>query len=303
MKLFKISGYSIFVTTLLLVMSFFRIDVAAQDNYLTAREAPKVLNGTKVLNLEPSSLTGYCSSSGGSTKFESIQAVDVSPNPDGSTLTITVSVYIANPNGCESGKSCSSYDANPESVNVWIDWNGNGTFDSSEQVINVNATGYLNINYSGTMTVLQQFTIPSSYADKFYFRANLGWGSDPGPCDPGWSWGKVVDKKITLPALQVPKVTDLKLLLEQSDRFGWPPRFQGCISAGEIERGDFAALVEVNGGCVVAGEFLAPELSRALVQGEAGKAQAIAAHANERGRPVGKRIASEQCHHRLVARQ
>ena len=211
MKLFKISGYSIFVTTLLLVMSFFRIDVAAQDNYLTAREAPKVLNGTKVLNLEPSSLTGYCSSSGGSTKFESIQAVDVSPNPDGSTLTITVSVYIANPNGCESGKSCSSYDANPESVNVWIDWNGNGTFDSSEQVINVNATGYLNINYSGTMTVVQQVTIPSSYADKLYLRANLGWGSDPGPCDSSWSWGNVVDQEITLPALQVPKITDLKI--------------------------------------------------------------------------------------------
>lgn len=89
---------------------------------------------------------GYCDSLGGSTSFESIRSVTLTPNPDG-TYRLVVQVFIANPTGCKVGKECPEYDNSPEFVNVWIDWNGDGNWDDSERVLDAALTGYFNINY------------------------------------------------------------------------------------------------------------------------------------------------------------
>jgi hypothetical protein len=137
-------------------------------------------------------------SPGGSTQFEYIQAVTLTRQP-GEILRVQVDVFIANPTGCTSGNPCPEYDDSPEAVNVWIDWNGDQAWAPAEQVLDQFGTGYLNINYSGTMTFIQDVPIPPTHVASTYLRANLGWGFDPNdPCDPGWTWGNVYDMPVQL---------------------------------------------------------------------------------------------------------
>ena len=94
---------------------------------------------------------GYCPSSGGSTQYEHISNAILTPNGDG-TMKLQVNVFIANPEGCVAGQECPSYDPSPEHVNAWIDWNGDKKWDEAERVMDKDLTGYLAINYGGTMT-------------------------------------------------------------------------------------------------------------------------------------------------------
>nr|QNO53283.1 hypothetical protein OJOIIACA_00007 [Methanosarcinales archaeon ANME-1 ERB6] len=98
-----------------------------------------------------SSAPGYCPSYGGSHSYEYISSVTYTQNPGG-TMTITVDIYIANPTGCTYGNPCPEYDNSPEYVNVWVDWDGDKVFESGEKVIDAALTGYLGLNYHGTMT-------------------------------------------------------------------------------------------------------------------------------------------------------
>ena len=128
-------------------------------------------------------------------------------------MTITVNVYIANPSGCTYGEPCPSYDSSPEYVHVWVDWNGDKVFGDDEQVINDALTGYLNINYRGTMVSSHVVTVPSDAANHTWMRANLGWSSygDPcnNPCSSSWSWGSVIDKEIGI--LTPPSIKDINI--------------------------------------------------------------------------------------------
>lgn len=150
-----------------------------------------------------SSAPGYCPSYGGSHLYEYISEVKYERKPGG-TLSITVDIYIANPTGCTAGQPCPEYDNSPEYINVWVDWNGDKVFDSGEKVIDIALTGYLGINYRGTMTTSDIITIPSDAVPVTWMRTNLGWGHDPNdPCELNWTWGDIVDKEVHLGPIKV----------------------------------------------------------------------------------------------------
>jgi hypothetical protein len=150
---------------------------------------------------------GYCASSGGSTLYENISGVTITPQPDGQ-FVLSVDVNIANPTGCTSGNPCPEYDNSPEYVNAWIDWNRDGAWQASERVMDEAMTGYLSINYRGTMTAKTVFTPPASLPqDPTWLRANLGWATDPNdPCTPSWTWGNVYDAEQIFPRPKVESV-------------------------------------------------------------------------------------------------
>ena len=164
---------------------------------------PDIPENTKTITA-----TGYCASDGGSIEYESISHVTLTPLPNSATYKLEVQVFIANPTGCGAGQPCPEYDDSPEYVNVWIDWNGDKTWDNSEKVMDLALTGYSNINYSGTMTAVTQFSKPTIVTeDPTWLRANLGWGYDPNnPCEMNWIWGNVVDQ---LEQFKLPKIKDI----------------------------------------------------------------------------------------------
>jgi PKD repeat protein len=180
--------------------------VETADIYPACSERPMPAGGeiTKA-TIEASLAPGYCPSSGGSREYEYISSVTYTINPGG-TMTITVDIFIANPSGCTYGEPCPEYDESPEYINVWIDWNGDKDFsDPGEKVIDVALTGYLGINYRGTMTSSKIVTIPQNTVNFTWTRVNLGWGHDPNnPCEYSWEWGDVVDKEVMVrPELEI----------------------------------------------------------------------------------------------------
>ncbi|MCB0211510.1 MAG: hypothetical protein KDJ52_19385 [Anaerolineae bacterium] len=149
----------------------------------------------------------YCPSQGGNTDWERIDYVDLVKNPSG-TMRLTAQVFIDNPTSCTPGEECPDYDPYPEHVKAWIDWNGDKEWDDSELVMSERLTGYLNINYYGTMTAITQFTPPISATNgDTWLRANLGWGDDPGACQKEWHFGNVVDKPLHVSKLKIKKIT------------------------------------------------------------------------------------------------
>lgn len=173
----------------------------------------------------PKNAPGYCPSSGGSTHYERIQSVTLTRQPSGSWMLV-VEVYIANPTGCTPGKPCPEYDNSPEYVNVWIDWNGDKTWDASERVMDKALTGYLAISYFGPMIAVETVTQPASVTNEpTWLRANLGWGHDPNdPCEVSWTWGNVVDQQIHL------KTPEIKSITAQGCKWSidWP--WPSCIN-------------------------------------------------------------------------
>ena len=214
------------VGCLFLMLSFvasFHAEVASEHpNYIEASRS--LLPTEKSKSLSPSQElsskqlmeagSGYCSSVGGSTLYESISKVTVN-RVSANVVQIVVDVYIANPTGCTSGNPCPEYDQSPEYVNVWIDWDGDKVFESNEKVLDESMTGYLNINYNGTMTATSQVTIPDGAKSSTYLRANLGWGYDPNdPCEYSWTWGNVIDQPleiITAKVLQLDALNDVPI--------------------------------------------------------------------------------------------
>lgn len=155
-----------------------------------------------------SAAPNYCSSSGGNTNYERIQAVQLTPNVDGSFM-LQVDIFIANPDGCMSGQACPVYDDSPEYLNAWLDWNGNRVWEPNERVLDKALTGYLGINYRGTMTAVTNLTAPGGATSKpTWLRVNLGWGGDPNdPCQSSWGWGNVIDKQVHTKPPQVVSLT------------------------------------------------------------------------------------------------
>ena len=151
---------------------------------------------------------GYCSSNGGNTSFEYISGVNYTRYPTG-TMVITVEIFIANPTGCTYGSPCPEYDNSPEYVNAWVDWDGDNLFENHERVIDVNLTGYHDLNYYGTMTASTIVTVPPGAANTTWVRVNLGWKHDPNdPCELSWTWGDVFDEQVSTET-DLPQIEDI----------------------------------------------------------------------------------------------
>lgn len=175
---------------------------------LEARGAPRPAPAPGASHSRQRSAPDYCPSVGGSTYYESITGATLSPLTNQSML-LEVQVYIENPGGCTSGNPCPEYDSSPEYVNAWIDWNRDGIWDPSEQVMAEALTGYTSINYSGTMTAVTLFSVPpDASGDPTWMRVNLGWGYNPtDPCLYSWSWGNVWDQQVILQPLRINAIT------------------------------------------------------------------------------------------------
>ncbi len=141
-------------------------------------------------------VANYCPSFGGSHDYEYLLSATAQPLAGG-MVSITVLIFIANPTGCVSGLPCPEYDASPEYVNAWIDWNGDDVFQPTEQVLDVALSGYLGINYYGSMSTSTIVTIPADAVPQTWMRVNLGWEFDPNdPCEISWVWGDVLDQQV-----------------------------------------------------------------------------------------------------------
>ena len=176
------------------------------------RSARPLANTSSEIIEHTASAPGYCPSVDGNTEYEEITSLSVERISD-SIMKVVVQVYIANPTGCTTGNPCPEYDSSPEYVNAWIDWDGDKTWEASERVMNSALTGYLSINYKGTMTAVSEFVIPSSAINEpTWIRANLGWGYDPNdPCEePGmwWYYGNILDEEIHM---QAPTINSLSV--------------------------------------------------------------------------------------------
>lgn len=166
--------------------------------------------------LSVSSAPGYCESTGGSHDYEYILDAEYTQLTE-DTISITVEIYIANPTNCEAGDPCPEYDNSPEFINAWIDWNGDQVFEESERVLDVDLTGYLGINYYGTMSTSTIVSIPEDAVDMTWMRVNLGWSDDDPPVDPcedpctsSWTWGDIIDRQIS-PRLAVPRIDEINV--------------------------------------------------------------------------------------------
>ncbi|MGE5402051.1 MAG: GEVED domain-containing protein, partial [Ignavibacteriales bacterium] len=175
----------------LLAITLFPLTVSAQVRDI----------GRAVLNIpeirEPRDLApGYCESKAGSKTFEYIKSVNVVEGGQ-DLLDITVEIYITNPGKCVAGKSCPTYDANPENVNVWIDWDGNNKWETSqnELVLDEHLKSY-SIGFNNHIMTARRtgIKIPIGAKRPTWLRANLGWGTDPAdPCKESWAYGDVKD--------------------------------------------------------------------------------------------------------------
>ncbi len=190
--------FTALVTFSMVVLSFV--------GYVEAKSNARPLPTEPPLITPMSIAPGYCTSNGGSTDFESLSSVTLTPKPSG-IYDLEVQVFIANPGGCVPGQPCPAYDDSPEYVNVWIDWNGDNTWDNSERVMDKALTGYSSINYGGTMTAKVQFSPSAVTGNPTWLRANLGWDHDPNnPCETSWTWGDVLDKQ---EQFKVPEIKDI----------------------------------------------------------------------------------------------
>ena len=178
-----------------LLVGFLCVNNAISKDTKSPRPLPSELPG---ITMPQSLAPGYCPSYGGSHTYEYIESISCSMKEEG-VLSINVIIYIANPTGCVYGEPCPEYDNSPEYVNAWIDWNGNKVFESNEKVLDVNLTGYLGINYQGTMSASTIVSVPADAVSSTWIRANLGWDHDPNDaCEESWVWGDVVNKEIEI---------------------------------------------------------------------------------------------------------
>ena len=194
-KFNKISLFVALVINLIFIqLSPFLIAQGNQNEPLTVRGTPPPHGQTVTMTNK-----SYCSSIGGSTRFESIKNVTWD-TPNAKAINFVIEILLSNPTGCSSGNSwpCPEYNLNPEYVKGWIDWNGDGIWQSHEKVIDLILWGYYSTNYQGTMFGYSQAEIPAYHVEDPIMRVNLCWGCDPDPCSYQWTWGDVRDFTVSI---------------------------------------------------------------------------------------------------------
>ncbi|MGG8497461.1 endonuclease [Tenacibaculum sp. TC6] len=140
----------------------------------------------------------YCTSKGNNANYEYIDYVGIggisnatgnnSGYADFTSLTGTVS-YGSNTIIVSAGFSSSSY---TEFWKVWIDFNQNGTFETSEEVASGSSSSSGNLSYT--------FTVPNTaLAGKTRMRVSMKWDAAPSSCE-AFSYGEVEDYSVNIGA-------------------------------------------------------------------------------------------------------
>ncbi|MGE5352510.1 MAG: T9SS type A sorting domain-containing protein [Acidobacteriota bacterium] len=186
------------ITFILFLLCMVQVSVMPQ-----ARNSPKGYINRAILNLPKVSFPvsdgapGYCTiTGGGDMSWEYIENVNVVEEASGK-LSITVEIYIGNPNNCQSGSPCVTYDMYPENVHVWIDWNGNKVWEPSELVLNDALQSY-GIGFdTHKMTTMREVDIPDGAKKPAWLRATISWGEhSEDPCRNQWKYGNYKDQPI-----------------------------------------------------------------------------------------------------------
>lgn len=225
--------------------------IAGKATQTSARAAAPLKSQQTVKTFED-----YCSSVGGSHSYEYIQNVNYSIKSEG-IFSITIFIGINNPDNCTYGEPCPSYDQSPEYVNAWIDWNGDGVFSSDEKIVDAALTGYMGINYSGSMSTSNILSIPAKTVGTTTLRINLGWSYDPNdPCAYSWSWGDVMDLEVEI-YKDPPTIKDITVKGKPFEKnpVTNDPSYAGdekVILEADIEEKDNYEVTEINwsGDCI-----------------------------------------------------
>ncbi|WP_299207936.1 endonuclease [uncultured Dokdonia sp.] len=140
----------------------------------------------------------YCTSGGNNASYEHIDFVGVggisnATGANGGYVDFTnqtgVIGYGANSIVLSVGFSGQSY---TENWGVWIDFNQNGTFDTSEKVVTGSTSSTGNLSYT--------FTVPTSALEgTTRMRVAMKWNGDSTPCET-FSYGEVEDYSVTISA-------------------------------------------------------------------------------------------------------
>ncbi|GAA4272311.1 endonuclease [Aquimarina gracilis] len=140
----------------------------------------------------------YCSSMGNNVNYEFIDYVELggianATGANGGYADFTSQVgsisYGSNTIVLSIGFRSSSY---TEHWGVWIDFNKNGTFESSEKVVTGSTSNAGNLSYS--------FTVPSNaIAGNTRMRVSMKWNGAPSPCEI-FGYGEVEDYTVNIAA-------------------------------------------------------------------------------------------------------
>ena len=160
----------------------------AASNVSTVSNSVTVTTDAIVLN--------YCNAGGNNVNFEYIDFVGIGgiSNATGAnggygdfTNQTGVIGYGSNSIVLSIGFSGQSY---TENWGVWIDFNQNGSFDSSEKVVTGSTSSAGNLSYT--------FTVPTSAVEgTTRMRVAMKWNGVPTPCET-FSYGEVEDYNITI---------------------------------------------------------------------------------------------------------
>ncbi len=149
----------------------------------------------------------YCSSQGNNVNFEYIDFVGLTginnaTSANGGYADFTSLVadipYGANTITLSVGFASTSY---TEFWGVWIDYNKNGTFESSEQIVSESTTNSANQSYN--------FTVPSSaLSGNTRMRVSMKYNAAPSPCE-NFTYGEVEDYTINIGGVVSAKEQDV----------------------------------------------------------------------------------------------
>ncbi|MEP0264370.1 endonuclease [Dokdonia sp.] len=154
----------------------------------------------------------YCNSSGNNVNFEYIDFVGISgisntTNANGGYGDFTNQTgtlgYGSNSIVLSVGFSGQSY---TENWGVWIDFNQNGTFESSEKVVTGSTSSAGNLSYN--------LTVPTTaLAGNTRMRVAMKWNGVPTPCET-FSYGEVEDYTVTISSNREATSTNLAMRID-----------------------------------------------------------------------------------------
>ena len=175
--------------------------LTASTNYTFSVKAKDAANNistsSNTVGVTTKSVTlTYCSSKGNNVNYEYIDNVAIggisnSTSANGGYADFTSQtgnlVYGNNTIIVSAGFASSSY---TEFWKVWIDFNKNGTFESSEEVVSGSSSSSANLSYT--------FSIPSSaLTGKTRMRVSMKWNAAPTACET-FSYGEVEDYSVNI---------------------------------------------------------------------------------------------------------